>query len=114
MSDETVVADTQPVETQALVDATTKIENPADTPEVTADETPADAVQLLPDDETQPEEPKKKASGLDRLKRRLVLAQEAADVVARENEELRRRSVASDPREGKPGVDRPPSEQDFP
>jgi hypothetical protein len=48
------------------------------------------------------------------MKRRLALTQADLDTLARENEELRRRTTASDPREGKAGVDRPPTEQDFP
>lgn len=112
MSDEPVVVAEAPVETQAP-DLTTKIEDqPAAAPEVKADETPPAAEEAKP--EAEGDEPKKKPSGLDRLKRRLALAQAAADEVSRENEELRRRTLASDPREGKPGVDRPPSEQDFP
>lgn len=113
MSEETVVADTPPVETQAPVDVTTKIETPAETPEaeVKAEEAaPADK----PETQDEPtDEPKKKPSGIDRLKRRAALLQADADALARENEELRRRSTASDP-QGKPGIDRAPTEQDFP
>lgn len=117
MSEETVVVSTPPVETQAPADPTTKIEAPAETTEATvkADEA-AQATETQPEttDETQPDEPKKKPSGIDRLKRRAALLQADADALARENEELRRRSVASDPREGTPGVDRAPTEADFP
>lgn len=61
----------------------------------------------------QPEEEKrKKPSGSERLKRRLSLIESDYDRVLRENEELKRASQPST--EGKPGVDREPTEADYP
>lgn len=112
MSDETVVAAETPAETQVPADLTTKIETPnvetQQETEVTAETPPAE--ETKPEGEVE----KKKPSGIDRIKRRLALTQADLDRVAQENEELRRRSVASDPQEGKPGIDRAPTEKDFP
>lgn len=115
MSDTTVITDAPQAETPAPVDVTTKIETPLETPEPEVEvkaEEPAPAEKPETDE---PDEPKKKPSGIDRMKRRLALTQADLDTLARENEELRRRTAASDtPQQGKPGIDRPPTEQDFP
>lgn len=109
---------TQPAETQAPVDLTTKVETPVveTTEQPAADETKTatESEETPPADEGEQDEPKKKPSGSERLKRRLALIQADADALARENEELKRQTVAGSTREGKPGVDRPPTEADYP
>jgi hypothetical protein len=107
---------TQPAEAQAPVDLTTKIETPAEQPtdQSTAEEAKPAAEEAKPADEGEQDEKPKKPSGSERLKRRLALIQADADALARENEELKRQTTAGSSREGKPGVDRPPTEQDYP
>jgi hypothetical protein len=107
---------TQPAETQAPADVTTKIETPTEqvADQSTAEAKPAETQEAPPTDEGEQEDKPKKPSGSERLKRRLALIQADADALARENEELRRRSIAGDPQQGKPGIDRPPTEADFP
>jgi hypothetical protein len=63
------------------------------------------------DDADKPEE-KKKPSGAERNKRRLQLVQAELDRLARENEELRRPKEPS--KDARPGIDREPTEGDFP
>lgn len=92
------------------------------TPEPTTDET-AKPEGEKPEGETEEldedgEPKKKKPSGAERAKRRLQLAQAELDRLANENEELKRRvAPATRPdgtREGRPGIDREPTEADFP
>src|SRR5262245_37353409 len=70
------------------------------------------AAAPVPDAEDDDGEPKK-LPGSQRLKRRL--AQVASDyaALAERNAELERR-LSAGPTEGKPGVDRPPTEADYP
>jgi hypothetical protein len=58
------------------------------------------------------EERRKRPSGSERLKRRLSLIETDYDRLQRENEELKRAALPST--EGKPGVDREPTEADYP
>jgi hypothetical protein len=62
------------------------------------------------DDGDKPE--KKKPSGAERNKRRLQLVQAELDRLSRENDELRRPKAEN--KEGRPGIDREPTEADFP
>ena len=110
---------TQPAETQAPADVTTKVEDAVQTTETTTADDATKTAETTdevktPADEGEQDDKPKKPSGSERLKRRLALIQADADALARENEELRRRSPAGDPQQGKPGVDRPPIETDFP
>lgn len=114
MADETVTSSApetaQPV--LAPADVTTKIDGPADTVETTA-ETTQEAEPRAETDE-QGDEPKKRPSGSERYKRKLAQIETEFETLARENEELRRRQVDGGSREGKPGVDRAPTEADYP
>jgi hypothetical protein len=62
------------------------------------------------DDGDKPE--KKKPSGAERNKRRLQLVQAELDRLSRENDELKRPKAEN--KEGRPGIDREPKEEDFP
>jgi hypothetical protein len=115
MADETVTSSAtetaQPV--LAPADVTTKIDGPADTVETAAETTPAP--ELEPETDEGEQETKKRPSGSERYKRKLAQIETEFETLARENEELRRRTAdGGQSREGKPGVDRPPTEQDFP
>jgi hypothetical protein len=113
MSEEVATSVEQAQAAPAPADVTTKLEDPN---AQTAPETPAVEAQAKPDGEQPPEttdEKRKRPPGSERLKRRLALIETEFEQVARENEELRRRT-AGDPQEGKPGVDRAPTEKDFP
>ena len=114
---ETPVAETTPVEPAATepVDLTTKIEDEAP-PEPEAKAEPA---KDEPTDETtdEPKDEKKRVPGSQRLKRRLELIE--ADFLAERRErerletQLRERSQPANP-QGQPGVERAPTEADFP
>jgi hypothetical protein len=64
------------------------------------------------DDDGEDKPEKKKPSGAERAKRRLQMAQAEIDRMARELDELR--APRTENKEGKPGVDREPTEADFP
>lgn len=97
----------------APVDEPQKIETPkAPEPEAKA---PEPEVKAEPEvnAEPEPDEPKR-PSGSERQKRKAErLAMELAEERAK-REDLERRLSGGDPKQGKPGVDREPSEQDFP
>jgi hypothetical protein len=114
MADEPVLAEAPAATTtEAPVDLTTKIED------VTTEAAPApkaDATEVVDGEATEGEqEPKKNIPGSQRLKRRLALVE--ADFLAQQTEleTLRRERQAAAPKtDGKPGVDREPTEADFP
>jgi hypothetical protein len=115
MSDETTLAEAPVAETVA--DPTTKIEAPA-----LAEATPDPKPEAEPAGEPKPEEgtegdteAKKKVPGSQRLKRRLELIEADYLQLQRETETLRREREAAVPKpDGKPGVDREPTEADYP
>lgn len=117
MSDETTLAETPAAEP---VDLTTKIESPA-AAEVATEQKPAteaagEVVETEPDgEETEGEPGKKKIPGSQRLKRRLALVEADFLQIQEENARLKQASQATAPKtDGKPGIDREPTEQDFP
>lgn len=117
MADETVSGGEQAAAPAETADVTTKIETPVPEPaaEATAEapETAAETPETAEGEEGQ--EPKKKASGSQRLKRRLELVEGDFLSIQRENEALRRQVEEAKPRDdGKPGVDREPKETDYP
>lgn len=119
MSDETNTETTaQPA--LAPADVTTTPDAPV---EVTETEAKADATQAKPEgeapeakpdtDETT-EDPKKRPSGSERLKRNLARVSAEAEAMAQELESYRRRESDGGAKQGKPGVDRAPTEADYP
>jgi hypothetical protein len=118
MSEETPLAET-PVE----VDLTTKIEDaPTETVETVekAAETPPETEAAEPtettEETTDETEPKKNIPGSQRLKRRLELISSEANQLLEKNAELERRiqSMTQTAPQGRPGVEREPTEADFP
>lgn len=119
MTDETVLAETPAAETVA--DPTTKIEQAA--PETVVEETPeaADTAEPAVEETTDADAEddggeKKKIPGSQRLKRKLALIESDFANVLRENEELKRRVPAPQEQrqDGRPGIDREPTEADYP
>ncbi len=120
MSDENTLAAT-PGDTTAApeADVTTKIEDP-NTPaaDTKTEPDPAETVDVIekPEGETEDGEKKpKNVPGSQRLKRRLELIE--ADYLSQQQEleTLRREKQQATPKtDGKPGVDREPTEADFP
>ncbi len=112
MADETVAPTGETAQPALAPDLTTKIEDSA--PVETTAETTQEAEQPQAETDEQQEQ-KKRPSGSERYKRKLAQIETEFETLARENEELRRRSAdGGQSREGKPGVDRPPTEADFP
>jgi hypothetical protein len=112
---ETPVAETiAPTPVSEPVDLTTKIEDEA-APEPAAEVKEEPAPELT-DEGEEPQDKKKNIPGSQRLKRRLELIE--ADFLAerRERERLEAQLTARQQpaNEGQPGVDRPPTEADFP
>jgi hypothetical protein len=120
MSEETALA---PAPAEPTVDLTTKIETPgieapAEQPAPKDDPKPEETGDLTtPDDgEEQPEGEKKNVPGSQKLKRRLQLIEQEFAANQRELEALRREREEQQRQQtgqGRPGVDREPTEQDF-
>ena len=111
---ETPAADTTPAPVTEPVDLTTKIEDESPEPEV-KDEPAPETKDETKDEPADEPDAKKRVPGSQRLKRRLELIE--ADYLAqqRELETLRRERESAKPaQDGQPGVDRPPTEADFP
>lgn len=93
-----------------------KTEAPAEQIEGQAPEGEAGTATLTEGEEPaegeETEEKRKKPSGAERAKRRLQLATQELDRLARENEELKR--VAQPSKDARPGIEREPTEADFP
>lgn len=115
---ETTQAVTPAESTTPPVDPTTRIDAPLEQAVTPAEQPPAD---VKPDGETndQANEERRKPSGSQRLKNRLRLIE--TDYLAAQNEleQLRREkqerdSAPQNNSQGRPGVDRAPTEQDFP
>lgn len=105
-----------PVETPAE-DLTTKIEMPgAEAPVETKQEPEAKTEDVQPETgEEAPDEGKKNIPGSQRLKRRLQLIEQEHSQALQELETLRReRQQPPQQNQGKPGIDREPTEADFP
>lgn len=96
----------------AEVDLTTKIEAPVETP-VETTETP-EVVETPETGEETPEEGKKNIPGSQRLKRRLQLIEQEHTQTLQELETLRREKQQAQQAPQKPGIDREPTEADFP
>jgi hypothetical protein len=124
MSDETTLA---PAPAEPTVDLTTKIEDPATTqPEPDTKPEPAEAAPEETGDLTKPDEgdeqpdgEKKNVPGSQKLKRRLQLIEQEFAATQQELETLRRereqaQQQRQQPSQGRPGIDREPTEQDFP
>lgn len=98
-------------------DPTTKIEMPnAEPVKEPAAETQKTETTETETVETKTEEERKNVPGSQRLKRRLELVQNDLTNILNENQELKRQieSRQTEKREGKPGIDREPTEADFP
>jgi hypothetical protein len=94
-------------------DLTTKIEDPS--APTTEEPKPEAAAEVVEGDEPADGEPKKRVPGSQRLKRRLELIEHDYLAQQTELETLRReREQAAPKTDGKPGVDREPTEADFP
>jgi hypothetical protein len=117
MTDETVLAETPAAET--VVDPKT---NEQAAPETVVEETPeaADTAEPAVEETNADAEDdggeKKKIPGSQRLKRKLALIESDFANVLRENEELKRRVPAPQEQrqDGRPGIEREPTEADFP
>lgn len=123
MTDETTLA---PAPAETPVDLTTKIEDPATTqPEIETKPEPAETKPeesgdlTKPDEgEEQPDGEKKNVPGSQKLKRRLQLIEQEFAATQQELETLRRereqaQQQRQQPTQGRPGIDREPTEQDF-
>lgn len=114
----TPAADTTPAPepTTEPVDLTTKIEEAeTESPPEAKPDLATEAKSDEPDAEDG-DEPKKNIPGSQRLKRRLQLIESEFQAALRENEELKRRVPQEQPQnpQGRPGIDREPTEADFP
>lgn len=106
-----------PLAEAPAADLTTKIEMPgAEVPvETTPEVKPEAATETAETPETGEEtEGKKNVPGSQRLKRRLQLIEQEHMQTLQELETLRREKAAPAPQQQKPGIDREPTEQDFP
>jgi hypothetical protein len=111
-----------PTLAETPVDPTTKIEGPATEPitEPAAEvvEDTGDLTTKEPEGDEQPEGEKKNVPGSQKLKRRLqLIEQEHSQALERLNEYERRERETQQRQQnpqGKPGIDREPTEQDFP
>jgi hypothetical protein len=112
-----------PPPAETPVDPTTKIEGPAPEPvksEPAAEtvEDPGDLTTKEPEGDEQPEAEKKNVPGSQKLKRRLqLIEQEHSQALERLNEFEKREREAQQRQQnpqGRPGVEREPTEQDFP
>lgn len=121
MSDETTLA---PAPAETPVDLTTKIEDPATTqpepkPEPAESKTEETGDLTTPEEgEEQPDGEKKNVPGSQKLKRRLQLIEQEFAATQQELEILRRereqaQQQRQQPSQGRPGIDREPTEQDF-
>lgn len=116
MTDETTQAAPSAPEPVTPADPTTSPDAPpvveAEPPKVETKE-PAEPEAPEAAEETGDDEPRKKPTGSQRLKRRLALIE--ADYLAAQSEieQLRSRTLPQKP-DGKPGIDREPTEADFP
>lgn len=124
MTDETTTqaAPSAPAETETdqtvdlnAVETATETKTPEETT-APPDQTTTQAEGEEPDaGETDDQGQKKKPTGSQRLKRRLSLVEAEFLDLQRQNEELRQRVEAPAPsKDGKPGIDREPTEADFP
>lgn len=123
MTDETTgLAPSAPAEvtTPAATEApAAEVTNEQTTEAASAETTGSASVEASTTDEGDDgDEPKKKKPpGSERLKRRLQLLESDLDRIVRENEELKARTAPVGPdgkREGRPGIDREPTDADFP
>jgi hypothetical protein len=97
--------------TEKVAETTEEVTEKPEGAEAEAAET-AEADKPEGDDGEEGEEKRKKPSGAERNKRRLQLVQAEMDRMAAELEEYRRPKAEN--REAKPGVEREPTEADFP
>jgi hypothetical protein len=109
--------DNAPLAETPAEDLTTKIEMPgAEAPVETKQEPEAKTEDVQPETgEETPDEGKKNIPGSQRLKRRLQLIEQEHSQALQELETLRReRQQPQQQNQGKPGIDREPTEADFP
>jgi len=117
MTDETTLAPSTPAEaTTPAVDETVNIDAPV-TPE-TPEAPPTEAVkpeEAKPEDadSEDPDKPKK-PTGSQRLKRRLAAIESEFSAAQAELETLRQRQTQANNPQARPGVDREPTEADYP